>query len=108
MNTSKPKAIQIDYDLFLQLISYVARHFDSEDPDLQSILVGIRKKFISVARRDLYSAYKNAPSAAAREKARQEYLNLMGVPESFRWPAEQDLNVHPSRLYEDGEDCCFS
>lgn len=94
MNTNRPRHIQIDYNLFLQMSAYVTNHFDPEDPDSQSILLGIRDKFASMERRDLYSAYKSAPSAAAREMAREEYLSMMGIPESFRWPAEQDLNVN--------------
>lgn len=107
MNSNKPKTIQIDYDLFLQMISYISRHYDLDDPYLQSILDGIQKKYTSMARRELYSVYKSAPSATARENARKEYLSMMGVPESFRWPAEQDLNVSPLRLDATGKDNCL-
>jgi hypothetical protein len=35
--------------------------------------------------RELYTKYKTAPSEADREKARREYLDRRGIPESFRW-----------------------
>ena len=104
MHTNRPKTIQIEYDLFLQMVSYISRHHDLDDPDLQTIINGILKKYSSMARRDLYSVYKSASSAIAREEARQIYLSMMGVPESFRWPEKQDINVHPAQLHEEGKD----
>ena len=35
--------------------------------------------------RDLYGKFKNAPTEEERERARKEYLDRRGVPESFRW-----------------------
>ena len=34
---------------------------------------------------ELYTKYKTAPIEEEREKARREYLDKRGVPESFRW-----------------------
>lgn len=39
----------------------------------------------AMAIRDLYFKYKTALTEEEKEKARQEYLNKRGVPESFRW-----------------------
>ena len=35
--------------------------------------------------RDLYGKFKIAPTEEERERARKEYLDRRGVPESFRW-----------------------
>jgi hypothetical protein len=43
------------------------------------------QKMDALAMRELYTKYKTAPSEADRERARREYLDRRGVPESFRW-----------------------
>lgn len=35
--------------------------------------------------RELYGKSKTAPTEEEREKARQEYLDRRGIPDSFRW-----------------------
>jgi hypothetical protein len=39
----------------------------------------------ALVRHELYEKYKTAPTEEEREKARQEYLDRRGVPDSFRW-----------------------
>lgn len=34
---------------------------------------------------ELYTKYKTAPTQEEQEKARREYLEKRGVPDSFRW-----------------------
>ena len=43
------------------------------------------KKLDALVMRELYTKYKTATSEEEREKARREYLDKRGVPESFRW-----------------------
>lgn len=100
MNVVRPKTIQIDYDLFLNMVAYISDHADSNEPTLKIISNGIREKLDAMERRTLYTAYKIAPSAEEREKARQKYLEMMGIPESFRWPSGQDVNVTHRELWE--------
>ena len=96
MNALNPKTVQVDYDLFLSMIKYISCHTDKEDPLWKAIESGISMKVDALARRALYTAYKTAPSMEARELARQEYLDMLGIPESFRWSTSQDVNVmHP-------------
>ena len=45
----------------------------------------LEKKLDALVMRELYTKYKTAPSEEEREKARREYLDKRGVPESFRW-----------------------
>lgn len=42
-------------------------------------------KLDSISMRLLYSQYKTAPTEEEKEKARKEYLDKRGVPDSFRW-----------------------
>ena len=35
--------------------------------------------------REVYTRYKTAATSEEREKARQEYLEKVGIPENFRW-----------------------
>ena len=41
--------------------------------------------FVSLLRHELYAKYKTASTQEEREKARREYLEKRGVPDSFRW-----------------------
>ena len=45
----------------------------------------LEQKLDSLVRHELYAKYKTAPTQEDREKARQEYLDKRGVPDSFRW-----------------------
>lgn len=77
-------SIQISQKLFAQIIQY----FSSGDPDpelRQAIERGIDAKIDAMNRRDYYTAYKTAESLQEREKARQRYLDSVGMRESFRW-----------------------
>ena len=52
---------------------------------MSEIRRGLEQKMDALAMRELYTKYKTAPSEADRERARREYLDRRGVPESFRW-----------------------
>lgn len=39
----------------------------------------------SIKMRSLYSKYKTGSTEEEKQKARQEYLDKRGVPDSFRW-----------------------
>lgn len=78
------KNVQIDFKLFLDLVSY--HLLESEDPELaKRCCEGLNKKLDSIVTRDMYSRYKTAPTAEEREKARQEYLDKRGIHQNFRW-----------------------
>ena len=74
--------VQIPYELFFQLLQYfLMDNYDGEE----IIRLGLEKKLDRMVMRDLYGKFKNAPTEEERERARKEYLNRRGVPESFRW-----------------------
>lgn len=76
------KNVQISEELFKSLIRY---HL-MEDRDCGDVIRReLEGKLETLVRRELYTKYKTAPAAEDREKARREYLDRRGVPESFRW-----------------------
>ena len=76
------KNVQIPYDLFMSLLRY---HLLEDDSCADEIRRGLEKKLDSMVRHELYAKYKTAPTEEEREKARKEYLDKRGVPDSFRW-----------------------
>ena len=76
------KNVQIPYELFFQLLQYfLMDNYDGEE----IIRLGLEKKLDRMVMRDLYGKFKTAPTEEERERARKEYLDRRGVPESFRW-----------------------
>ena len=76
------KNVQIPYDLFVALVEYHLGYDDEYDDEIRQ---GLEQKLDSLVRHELYAKYKTAPTQEEREKARQEYLEKRGVPDSFRW-----------------------
>ena len=76
------KNVQIPYELFMMLPRY---HLVEDDTCLEEIRQGLEKKLDSLVQHELYGKFKTAPTQEEREKARQEYLDRRGVPDSFRW-----------------------
>ena len=76
------KNVQIPYKLFLDLVMYHLRGEDDYDEDIRQ---GLEEKLDAILSRMIYSEYKTAPTEEQREKARQEYLDRRGIPQSYRW-----------------------
>ena len=76
------KQVQIPQELFVQLIHY---HLMEDDSHVDEIKIGLEKKLDAMVLRELYGKSKTAPTEGEREKARQEYLDRRGIPDSFRW-----------------------
>lgn len=78
------KNIQIPEQLFFQLFKY--HILDMKDQELQELIVkGLNDKFEALVKRDLYTKSKVAETPEEREKARQDYLDRIGVPQQYRW-----------------------
>lgn len=78
------KAVQISTELFLQLISF--HLYGRRDPGLeQEIHDGLDLKLEALARRELFSESRSAETPEAREKARQAYLDAIGLHKDWRW-----------------------
>lgn len=77
------KQVKISMTLFLKLFRYF--YLDSVELH-DEISKEINEKFDTLAKHELYSKYKDKNlDEAEREKARQEYLDMIGVRDSFRW-----------------------
>lgn len=76
------KNVQISQELFIALMRYFLLEQEELYPEIKKDL---EKKLDALVMRELYTKYKTAPSEEEREKARREYLDKRGVPESFRW-----------------------
>ena len=60
-------------------------HLLEDDSRADEIRIGLEKKLDAMVLRELYGKSKTAPTETEREKARQEYLDRRGIPDSFRW-----------------------
>lgn len=76
------KNVQITQDLFLALVKF---HLLESIDEKEKIKKELTKKLDAMAKRQIYSQYKNAPTEEEREKARQEYLDKVGISQNFRW-----------------------
>ena len=76
------KNVQISEELFFALVKY---HLLEMDDVYSEIKNGLEEKVDALVMRELYTKYKTAPTDEEREKARREYLDKRGVPDSFRW-----------------------
>ena len=76
------KNIQIPQELFMKLLRY---HLLDDDNCAADVKKGLEQKMNAMAERELYTKSKMAVTEEEREKARKEYLDRRGVPESFRW-----------------------
>ena len=74
--------VQISEELFVDIVKYFLLEQEERLPEIRK---GLERKMDALAMRELYTKYKTAPSEANRERARREYLDRRGVPESFRW-----------------------
>lgn len=76
------KNVQITQELFLSLVKY---HLLEGTKEEEKIKKELTEKLNAMAKRQIYSQYKTAPTEEEREKARQEYLDKIGISPSFRW-----------------------
>ncbi len=78
------KNIQISEALFCDIVKYFLLDMDNADVKA-AIQKGLADKLEANTRREIYSKYKTAATEEQREKARQEYLERVGIPKDFRW-----------------------
>ena len=76
------KSVQIPEELFIALIKYHLLDIEEVQPEIKKDLMD---KMDSITMRLLYPKHKTAPTEEEKEKARKEYLDKRGVPDSFRW-----------------------
>ena len=76
------KNIQIPLPVFRKLVLFHLMHHEEYSVEIEEYLEG---KVESLVRHDLYTTYKCDADEERREKARSRYLDMRGVPESFRY-----------------------
>lgn len=76
------KNIQISEELFVVIMRYFMLEQEELLPQIKQ---GLEKKLDAMVMRELYTKYKTALTEEEKEKARKEYLDRRGVPESIRW-----------------------
>ena len=87
------KTIQIDLELFVDLIVYALRHSEEGDVQYRRIMKMAKAKVEAMMRHDLYSVYKTGATEADRAKARKKYLDAIGLFDTFRWDDRDVYNV---------------
>jgi hypothetical protein len=78
------KTVQIPIETFVALCKVHLMGADDEDT-LESIKTSLEGKLDALVKHDTYTAYKTAETPQERERARQDYLNRVGMHQDFRW-----------------------
>lgn len=94
--TKKPQSILLSFDLFIDFCIYVYRHAEMGDLQYERIVAEVDKKIEAMVRHYLYTIYKTGGTKEERNRARIEYLDSIGLLESFRWDPQHDINVENS------------
>ena len=80
---NQPKQVQIPSEALFSLFRYFLIEKNEEDEKL--IIKALESKLEAMVRHDLYTKSKVAETEEEREKARQEYLDRIGMRDNFRW-----------------------
>lgn len=78
------KTVKIDFKTFMALVRYFCLQEQTEELYGQ-ITKDLEDKINSLSKHELYTQSKTAESEQDREKARQAYLDKIGMKNSFRW-----------------------
>lgn len=79
----KEKQVQIPYDTLFSLFRYFL--IEPTEEDEKAIKKALDNKLEAMIRHDLYTKSKTLADETEREKARQEYLDRIGMRQDFRW-----------------------
>ena len=78
------KKICISEKLFMDIFKYF--NLDSPSQELyEDIRTQLDEKILNIQKREAYTKYKTGRTKEEQEKARQKYLDLIGVHEDFRY-----------------------
>ena len=76
--------VQISSETFLKLVRYF--YLENHENELyESITKDLEHKLDNIIKHELYTQYKTSQTEEEREKARQKYLDKIGMRESFRY-----------------------
>ena len=83
------KNVMITNELFVMLVKHHVFGFEGYEDGIRKAL---NEKMDAMNRRILYSKSKTAATKEERERSRQEYLDTVGMKESYRW--RNDSVIH--------------
>ncbi len=78
------KQIQIDMDLFRDIVDFFYGDPDEDEDIERRIRRGIEDKVERLVAHNLFSQYKKANDPDERNRLRIEYLDHIGMPKSYR------------------------
>lgn len=78
------KNVQITEELFCNLLNYFLLENETNE-NYEIIKKQLNEKLDKIIKHDLYTKYKTSETEEEREKARQEYLERVGIHKDFRW-----------------------
>lgn len=81
--TMREKQVQIPLKTLFSLLNYFL--VEPREEDRIAIEKALNDKLEALIRHDLYTKSKTLPTEEEREKARQEYLDRIGMHQDFRW-----------------------
>lgn len=83
-----PKNVQIPQELLYDLFRFFLMDEDEDEQEYtqRAIITALEAKLDAMVKHELYTTYKTADSPQERERARQAYLDRVGMRQSFRWP----------------------
>ena len=85
----REKNIEIPVTLFILISKYFL--LDSKNFETENLIKkGIEARVNAYNKREFFSKIVTAKTPEEKEKARQEYLDAAGIPDSFRWPEGYD------------------
>lgn len=81
------KNVQIPQELLFDLFRFFLTDEDEADREYtqEAIITALEGKLEALVRHELYTQSKTADTPQEREKARQAYLDRVGMRQSFRW-----------------------
>ena len=78
------KNVQIPQELFFDLVRYFMLG-DTSEERFKAVLTALEDKVDKIAKHETYTLSKTAETEAEREKARQQYLDMVGMNQNFRY-----------------------
>ena len=79
----REKQVQIPYETLFSLFRYFL--IEPTEEDEKAIKKALDNKLEAMIRHDLYTKSKTLADETERKKARQEYLDRIGMRQDFRW-----------------------
>lgn len=83
--------LDLPWQMFVNLLSWATDPERDADPLAQELKPILMAKLEARFRRQLFTAYKTAPTPIERENARQRYLDEIGVPPGWRSSKEWQI-----------------